>query len=72
MQDLASTYHKLTKKQQQIVVMISNDLCTKDIAIVLEIERVTVWNHRKAILRKTGFRSMIHLIATYFRAGYLK
>lgn len=52
----------LTKKQQQILALIYQELNNREIAERLEISVRTVETHRKNIYRKTGSSGIVGLI----------
>jgi two-component system nitrate/nitrite response regulator NarL len=53
---------ELTKKQQQILLLIYEELNSREIAARLNISVRTVETHRKNIYRKTGISNMVGLI----------
>ena len=52
----------LTEREKEILIMITNDLSTKEIAEKLHISSRTVESHRKNLLRKTGSNSVVGLV----------
>lgn len=62
----------LTKREEQIVQLTSEDLSNQQIADLLTLSIKTVEAHKFNILKKTGYRSIGGLIALLFRQGLLK
>lgn len=55
-------YIKFTKRELDIIKLISNGHSTKSIASVLFLSEHTIETHRKNILKKSGLKNMISVI----------
>ena len=53
---------KITRREQQLIVLIEKDLSNKEIATALNISLHTVETHRKNIFRKTGATNALSLV----------
>jgi two-component system, NarL family, nitrate/nitrite response regulator NarL len=62
-------YNELTRREEQIVALVSQGLSNKEIAQELTIELQTVKNHVHSALRKLGFSSRRHLARGSGAAG---
>lgn len=61
----------LTKREKEIVQLLARDMSSKAIAEQLHISVATVSTHRKNILRKTGAKSVLHLIQIGLEKGWI-
>ena len=62
MQTLKNPFSALSKREVEIVRLITQELSNNDIAERLEISKRTVETHRKNIFRKTKVKSVIGLV----------
>ncbi len=58
-----------TKREKQIIQLLSQGLESSEIAEVLNISFNTVTTHRRNILRKGEFKNTAHLIGDFFKIG---
>ncbi|TAD87214.1 MAG: response regulator [Alphaproteobacteria bacterium] len=71
--DAAAAHIKsLSRRQRQILELVVDGMPSKNIAADLNISQRTVENHRAAIMRKMGVRSISALMRVTFTAGYGK
>lgn len=68
MQTLKNPFHTLSKREVEIVRLITQELSNNDIAERLEISKRTVETHRKNIFRKTKVKSVIGLVILAIKA----
>ncbi len=66
-----SSENVLSKREIEILVMLSQDMISKEIAEALFISPQTVANHRKNMLMKTGAKSTIELLMKAIRNGWI-
>ncbi|RZK18939.1 MAG: response regulator transcription factor [Flavobacterium sp.] len=62
MQTLKNPFSTLSKREVEIVRLISQEFSNNDIAVQLEISKRTVETHRKNIFKKTKVKSVIGLV----------
>lgn len=62
----------LTKREQQILELIANELTTKQIAHNLSISIPTVENHRRNMFRKLGVQSVVGLVKEALKNKWIK
>ncbi|MFT5278770.1 MAG: DNA-binding CsgD family transcriptional regulator [Bacteroidia bacterium] len=55
-------YDSLSKREVQVLVLVSKGVSSQHIADALFLSRNTVYNHRKNMLRKTGLKNSAELI----------
>ena len=63
-----ANFKRLSPREKEVLSLIANGLCSKEIADLLYISIHTVNNHRKSIIYKTGFKEPAEFIrcATFF------
>ena len=61
----------ISKRETQIIELVSLEFSTKEIALKLFISRETVNTHRKNIMRKLNVRNSAGMIRRSFECGYL-
>lgn len=61
----------LSQRETQILLMLSEDMISKEIAEKLFISTQTVANHRKNMLMKTGTKSSVELLMKALRNGWV-
>ena len=66
-----SSENVLSKRETEILMMLSEDMISKEIAEELFISPQTVANHRKNMLKKTGTKSTIELLMKAIRNGWI-
>lgn len=64
--------HKLTRREQQILVMIAKGLDTKALASTLHISYVTARNHIQHIYAKLGVHNRAEAVSYIFRNGLMR
>ena len=62
MQTLKNPFNTLSKREVEIVRLITQEFSNSDIAEQLEISKRTVETHRKNIFKKTKVKSVIGLV----------
>jgi len=62
----------LTKREKEILFLISEGLGSKQIAIKLKASENTISNHRKSMLKKTNTRNVAHLIKYAIKNNIIK
>jgi len=67
MQTFKNPFNSLSKREIEIVRLITEELSNNDIAERLEISKRTVETHRKNIFRKTKVKSVIGLVILAFK-----
>lgn len=72
MQTLKNPFHSLSKREVEIVKLITQELSNNDIAERLEISKRTVETHRKNIFKKTKVKSVIGLVILAIKARLFK
>ena len=63
---------KLSKREQEILELISQGYSDKEIAYVLKISARTVQTHVTRIVIKLGARNRPNAVANYMRSYYVK
>lgn len=63
---------KLTKREKQIVKLISKGLISEEIAKELKISQRTVDAHRANAMKGAGAKNSAHLVAMGFESGELE
>ena len=63
--------HLLSKREQEILSLIANELTSREIADKLFLSINTIENHRKSIFNKLGVKNLAGMIMEAARAGYL-
>ena len=66
-----SSENVLSKRETEILMMLSEDMISKEIAEKLFISPQTVANHRKNMLKKTRSKSTIELMMKAIRNGWI-
>jgi two-component system response regulator NreC len=66
---LKTVKEKLTKREKEILRMISQELTTKEIASTLYISHRTVENHRNNIMKKLGIHTKVGLVKYAIQTG---
>jgi DNA-binding CsgD family transcriptional regulator len=61
----------LTRREQEVVALVTRGLATKTIAARLQLSTYTVQDHLRAIFEKLGVRSKHELVARVFFQGHL-
>jgi len=72
METLKNPFHTLSKREVEIVRLITQELSNNDIAERLEISKRTVETHRKNIFKKTKVKSVIGLVVMAIKARLFK
>lgn len=62
----------LTKREQQILELIANELTTEQIAQNLHISIPTVESHRRNMFRKLGVQSVVGLVKEALKNKWIK
>lgn len=62
----------LTKREQQILELIANELTTEQIAQNLHISIPTVESHRRNMFRKLGVQSVVGLVKEALKNNWIK
>ena len=62
----------ISPRELQIIEHLSNGLNSAEIGKELGISLKTVEVHRHNILKKTGHKNVVHLIASFLRKGLIK
>lgn len=62
----------LTKREQQILELIANELTTEQIAKNLHISIPTVESHRRNMFRKLGVQSVVGLVKEALKNKWIK
>ncbi len=62
----------LTKREQQILELIANELTTEQIAQNLHISIPTVESHRRNMFRKLGVQSVVGLLKEALKNKWIK
>lgn len=70
-QNTQDTWKKVTPREIEIIRAISDGKSTKEIADALGITVNTVEVHRHAIIKKTGCRNSVHVVATFLRTAVM-
>jgi DNA-binding CsgD family transcriptional regulator len=68
---LTQNHSVLSKREQQIVRLLSEGYTSKQVAYEINISAVTVNNHRQNMLRKTNTSSTAELVKYVFREGII-
>jgi len=66
------TTSHLSKRELQIIQLISNELTTNEIAKELHLSSMTVETHRKNIFLKLGVRNIAGLVKLAFKNGWIE
>ena len=66
-----SALHRLSDREIEIVKLLAEGLCSKQIGRTLSISRHTVDTHRRNLLRKTGAANTLELAIKCVRAGLI-
>ena len=61
----------LTKREIEILQLISQELTTEQIANQLKLSVPTIETHRRNMLQKTGAKSVVGLIKIAFKEGLI-
>lgn len=72
MQKSKNPFHRLSKREIEIVRLITQELSNEEIAHQLEISKRTVETHRKNILRKTEVKGVVGLVILAFKNKLLQ
>mgnify|MGYP001011977139 CR=1 FL=1 len=62
---------EISKREQEVLILISKGLSVKEIAYELNISEETIKTHRKNLIRKFHVKNSPHLIKLAFQQGYL-
>lgn len=62
----------LTKREQQILELIANELTSEQIAQNLHISIPTVESHRRNMFRKLGVQSVVGLVKEALKNNWIK
>ncbi len=62
----------LTKREQEILELIANELTTEQIAKNLHISIATVESHRRNMFRKLGVQSVVGLVKEALKNKWIK
>ncbi len=62
----------LTKREQEILELIANELTTEQIAQNLHISIATVESHRRNMFRKLGVQSVVGLVKEALKNKWIK
>ncbi|WP_435357822.1 response regulator transcription factor [Emticicia sp. SJ17W-69] len=62
----------LTKREQEILELIANELTTEQIAHFLNISIPTVESHRRNMFRKLGVQSVVGLVKEALKNGWIQ
>lgn len=62
--------YNLTQREVEVIILISNELSTKEIAKTLFLSEYTIETHRKNIIRKTGAKTSIAFFHLSKELGY--
>lgn len=68
-QPIADSYDQLTCRERQILQLMAEGQCTKEIAGILNLSPATVACHRQHVFRKLNFHSLHELILFAVRRG---
>lgn len=60
-----------TKRELEIIRLMSTGLITKEIASALNLSELTVYSHRKNIIKKSGCKSFSEIIIKCYKEGVL-
>lgn len=63
---------KLSKREMEIIHLLSHEYTSHELALLLNISHRTVEGHKQKIFKKTGTRSSVGLIMFGIRAGIIK
>lgn len=63
---------ELTKREQEILELIANELTTEQIAQKLNISIPTVESHRRNMFRKLGVQSVVGLVKEALKNKWIK
>jgi DNA-binding CsgD family transcriptional regulator len=61
----------LTKREEEVLVLIVNEHQTKEIAKILFISPRTVESHRKSLFKKTGAKTIVGLVIFAFENNFI-
>lgn len=67
-----NTTVRLSKREQEILALVLDDVSSAKIAEMLSISLRTVDTHRKNIIRKTKSKTMVSLVKWAIRNGYME
>lgn len=62
---------KLTKRESEVLQLISNEFTTKEIAEKLGVSISTIESHRRNLLRKTNSQSVVGLVKEAVKQGWI-
>lgn len=62
---------KLTKRESEVLQLISNEFTTKEIAEKLGVSISTIETHRRNLLRKTNSQSVVGLVKEAVKQGWI-
>lgn len=69
---LASTVSRVTKRERQILNLVSEGYSSKEIGSRLYISPFTVETHKRNLMTKFNARNIVHLAVTAERHGFNK
>ena len=69
---LATSHHRLTRREMEVLILIANDFTSKELADHLHISCETVKSHRCNLARKFGTKTAGGLIRRAFDLGILQ
>lgn len=61
----------VTPREKEVLILISSEFTTGEIAVQLSLSRHTVMSHRKNLLQKLNVRNVAGLIRRGFEVGLL-
>ncbi len=62
----------LTKREMEVLQLISQELTTEQIATRLQVSIATIETHRHNLLQKLGVKSVVGLIKIAFKQGLIE
>lgn len=62
---------KLTYREKQVLILVSEGRQSSEIAVALGVSRHTVYNHRKRMLRKTNLENTMQLVVWAVKKGII-
>lgn len=68
---MSQEYLRLTKRQSEVLRLISREFTTKEICSELRISKSAVQVHKSALFEKLGVRSSLGLVLACFKRGIL-
>jgi len=65
MQEITVTLPRLSPREKEVLMCIADGYCSKQIADILHISKLTVGNHRSKMIRKFGVKNTCELIRKF-------